>query len=433
MKPIPLLDLRQVCVLACCLWLAPGTTSFAQSSGSSGDVGEQGFSLETCLKKGLQRYQVNDYATAILYFDQAKMLAPNRADISYYLGSCHDNQGDKRNAQRFYEKSMQLDPDGTFGKAASSALKKMMVRRTAAPDSAQKLEQDRLKYLELKRHFEAIEAAQRESRAAEARRAAEDRRAEEEQRQTPVPKPLSVKDKLNSVVSDKHKNDKHFSSTVDIIHRHAQIESDNAGQTGDAGATGVRRTAANERERIKQQLADELRFLENKKQEHLRAGNAAEASDTEHMQEWLKRKAEKDMTNASQVGDFKFNAYAKWKSARQQAISDSACNLLTQIQSQKQRGGFGLQSVGTNLYTRQYGLPGALLPPVHPSVARVFPAGSSYNNDSPPNYLIPDDPRFPATQDFGSDGNSPTTPIEGPRREVRGAILKDGPNKQRLP
>ncbi len=435
-----------------------------------GNGGEQEFSLQMCLEKGLKHYQANEYGTAILYFDRAKMLAPDRADINFYLGSCHDHTGDRRNAKRFYDKCVQLDPAGTFGSAASSASSSMMKRATAIPEptlsalpnfpsnyiprggtypgasypaggnlgpppsfgawppapsssganrnsgaidtpmwpppaykpgsSSSSSSSDKAKQLDdkVKKQIEELKKEQEANRI----------KAQQEQA-----KPFSVNDQLNSVVTEKDKKDKDFSSTLEILNREAQIEADNAKTIGDAGSNGVKLTATKERERIQQLLQEELASLDHQMKQQLRAGNVVDAQATQALAEWIKRKAERDLSTASEVGEFKAKAYANWKSVRQKSISDSACNLLTQIRSQKERGGFGLQSVGTNLYTRQYGVPGALLPPVHPSVARVFPAGSLY--DPPPNYIIPEDaPRF---QHPAAD------------RDVRGAILKSDPKQ----
>lgn len=432
----------------------------------------QEFSLQTCLERGLKHFQANEYSSAILYFDQAKMLAPDRADIQYYLGSCHDHTGDRINAKRFYDKCVQLDPGGAFGSAASSATKSLLKRATATPAPALAASFPTVPSNYIPRpgtypgavypaggnlgpppsfgawpgsasvpgfglgnnnrgsidspiwpppEYKPGSTASSSEKAKELNEKVnkqiqqlKDEQMSHHRGEQPV-KPLSPKEKLNSVVTESDKKDKHFSRTLELLHRETQIETDNAKLIGDAGSSDVKLTAQKERERIQQLLNEELAALDSQMQAQLRAGNVADAHATKAMADWIKLKAERDLSNASQVGDFKAKAYANWKSLRQQSISDSACNLLTQIRSQKQRGGFGLQSVGTNLYTRQYGLPSALLPPVRPGIARVFPAGSPF--DESPNFIIPEDEhRF-----------------KRPNQEVHGAILKSGPTEQRLP
>lgn len=456
----------------------PLQVSFASMSHAvptySGTGNSQEFSLQTCLEKGLKHFQANEFGTAIFYFDQAKMLAPERADIQYYLGSCHDHTGDRTNAKRFYDKCTELDPGGTFGSAAATARRSMMRRSTAVPEpkltslvptvpsnyiprpgtypgaifppggnmgpppsfgawprsnntsglgrnnNAGSIDSPIWPPLEYKpgstsassdKAKELNEKVNKQIQQLKDEQLARHRHGHEEQ---PV-KPLSTKEKLDSVVSESDKRDKHFSRTLELLHRETQIEADNAKLIGDAGSSDVKLTARLERERIEQLLREELAHLDSQMQAQLRAGNVADAHATKAMADWIKRRAERELSNASEVGDFKAKAYSNWRNLRQQSISDSACNLLTQIRSQKQRGGFGLRSVGTNLYTRQYGVPEALLPPVRPGIARVFPAGSPY--DMPPNFIIPEDePKF-----------------QKPNQEVHGAILKSGPTGERLP
>jgi len=97
-----------------------------------------------------------------------------------------------------------------------------------------------------------------------------------------------------------------------------------------------------------QASADELRNVENYRSQGL--SRSQDATDS-RMQE---------------------NA-AYWQS-RDQSMRDVAENLRDQVLStQSSDKAFGLQGVGTNLYTRQYGKPDAVLPPVHNAAARIVP------------------------------------------------------------
>jgi len=100
--------------------------------------------------------------------------------------------------------------------------------------------------------------------------------------------------------------------------------------------------------RYNSQAADELRNVENYRTQGL--SRSQDATDS-RMQE---------------------NA-AYWQS-RDQSMRDVAENLRDQVLStQSSDKAFGLQGVGTNLYTRQYGKPEAVLPPVHSAAARIVP------------------------------------------------------------
>lgn len=81
---------------------------------------------------------------------------------------------------------------------------------------------------------------------------------------------------------------------------------------------------------------------------------------------------DKGLGDAQTAARMKTDEYNNWLETRSEMLSQSAQSLKEQL-AQPGAAGARLQSVGTNLYVRQYGDPGAVLPPVHNAAARIVP------------------------------------------------------------
>lgn len=66
--------------------------------------------ISEAFRSGLLAYQQGAWETAISFFEQARQVEPQAADIPYYLGETFRLMGEPRQALQFYGQALQIDP-----------------------------------------------------------------------------------------------------------------------------------------------------------------------------------------------------------------------------------------------------------------------------------------------------------------------------------
>lgn len=325
--------------LAWTLFFLTGAPALADESLGTFGVHAGG---ESFFEQGLGLYQKHEYEKACELLVKAAATEPSSAVVHYYVANCLVHMKRHMSAQAEYCLSYALDPDGATAARCLEALHGYGLPPPNPADIA------RLR-------LTAGSGKVGDSLLAAAQSGALSRR-------TPV-----SQESLESL------------TRADRIARQLEFEKDKHSQKAKSHADMETMIADDEVAAIDAKAAQDIRDLYSPLIFPGPRVNQLlnDPATLKRMEQDIRDQATEAKERIKRQAKDRSNAYRKWSSDRHRALEQVAENMRSQMKPSSTTGGATLQAVGSDLYTRYYGVSSTTKQPIetHGSVVRIVPQG----------------------------------------------------------